>query len=134
MCKSVLLTACFVFFSAMTQAANNPLSVHVLNTTTGLPSSGVEVILEVQQASGWKELARKTTNAQGRIPVLYPEAGALPKGIYRVRFLTGDWFARQHQPSFFPEIPVIFAANDDLPHYHIPLLLSPYGYSTYRGN
>ncbi|EKE67908.1 hydroxyisourate hydrolase [Gallaecimonas xiamenensis] len=112
----------------------NPLSVHVLDTQTGLPSAGVAVRLEQLGPAGWVTLATATTNAQGRVPALYPAGQALVPGTYKVEFMTGDWFAKHHQASFFPSIPVIFTADGSLPHYHIPLLLSPYGYSTYRGN
>lgn len=115
-------------------AADNPLSVHVLNLESGLPSQDVVVTLEQQQKDGWKQLNQGTTNQQGRITALYPADQKLAKGIYRVTFKTGDWFKAHKQPSFFPEVPVIFEVDGSVPHYHIPLLLSPYGYSTYRGN
>ena len=75
-----------------------------------------------------------STNEQGRIPPLYPEGKALEKGIYRVTFKTGDWFAAHKIASLFPEVPVIFEVDGTVPHCHIPLMLSPYGFSTYRGN
>ena len=106
-------------------APANPLSVHVLNLQDGLPSPGVEVVLEKQEGGQWTVLNKAVTNAQGRIPALYPGGRAWTAGTYKVTFKTD---------TFFPEIPVIFKADGKLPHYHIPLLLSPYGYSTYRGN
>ena len=120
--------------SAIAFAAGNPLSVHVLNLQDGLPSPGVKVLLEKQDGKGWTQLNSGTTNEQGRIPALFPEGKALEKGNYRVTFKTGDWFAEHKQATFFPEVPVIFAVDGTVPHYHIPLLLSPYGFSTYRGN
>lgn len=74
------------------------------------------------------------TNQQGRITDLYPKDSPLQKGIYKVTFKTGEWFEQHKQSSFFPEVPVIFSIDGKLEHYHIPLLISPYGYSTYRGN
>ena len=71
---------------------------------------------------------------QGRITALFPEGKALEKGNYRVTFKTGEWFAQHKTATFFPEVPVIFAVDGTVPHYHIPLLLSPFGFSTYRGN
>ncbi|ROQ28582.1 hydroxyisourate hydrolase [Gallaecimonas pentaromativorans] len=115
-------------------ALANPLSVHVLNTQTGLPSAGVNIVLEKQTDQGWQVLSRATTNQQGRVPALYPKGQTMAPGTYKVIFETGDWFKAHHQPSFFPQIPVIFAVDGSLEHYHIPLLLSAYGYSTYRGN
>ena len=95
--------------SAIAFAATNPLSVHVLNLQDGLPSPGVKVLLEKQDGKNWT-------------------------GNYRVTFKTGEWFTAHKQATFFPEVPVIFAVDGTVPHYHIPLLLSPYGFSTYRGN
>ena len=74
------------------------------------------------------------TNEQGRITALFPQNTPLAKGTYRVTFKTGKWFADRKSKTFFPEIPVIFTADGSVPHYHVPLLLSQYGYSTYRGN
>lgn len=120
--------------SAVAFAAANPLSVHVLNLQDGLPSTGVKVLLEKQSGKDWTPLSTGTTNEQGRIPALYPEGQTLEKGNYRVTFKTGEWFTEHKTASFFPEVPVIFAVDGTVPHYHIPLLVSPYGFSTYRGN
>jgi 5-hydroxyisourate hydrolase len=120
--------------ASLSHAADNPLSVHVLNLQDGLPSASVQVTLEQQTGSTWTLLNSGTTNEQGRIPALYPEGKKLEKGTYRVTFKTGDWFRRHNAATFFPEVPVIFAVDGAVAHYHIPLLLSPYGFSTYRGN
>ena len=114
--------------------AQNPLSVHVLNLDNGLPSANVKVVLETQQNNQWVEINSGTTNEQGRITELYPKDTALQKGIYKVTFKTGDWFRQKNQRSFFPEVPVVFVIDGSLDHYHITLLISPYGYSTNRGN
>ncbi|MBV6693206.1 hydroxyisourate hydrolase [Serratia quinivorans] len=115
-------------------AASNPLSVHVLNLQDGLPSTGVSVMLEKQDGDKWVRLSEGVTNEQGRITALYPKDSTIDKGNYRVTFKTGEWFSKHKTPTFFPEIPVIFKADGSVPHYHIPLLVSPYGFSTYRGN
>jgi len=120
------------------QAAEpNPLSVHVLDLQTGQPSAGIRVDLERRGVSGnWQALGSGTTDEQGRIRALLP-AAALNQwtaGDYRVVFRTGEFYARQQQPSFFPEIPVVFRVESATQHYHVPLLLSPFGFSTYRGN
>jgi 5-hydroxyisourate hydrolase len=120
--------------SSLASAAGNPLSVHVLNLQDGLPSPGINVTLEKQDGKNWDMLNSASTNEQGRIPGLYPEGQALEKGIYRVTFKTGEWFKAHKISSFFPEVPVIFEVDGAVAHYHIPLLLSPYGFSTYRGN
>lgn len=114
--------------------AANPLSVHVLNQETGLPSSNIKVSLEAQQGDKWIKLNEAKTNDAGRISELYPAETSLKKGVYKVTFNTGDWFKSQNKRTFFPEIPVVFVIDGSLDHYHIPLLLSSYGYSTYRGN
>lgn len=90
--------------------------------------------MEQKQGDNWVELNSAVTNEQGRITALYPEGNALEKGTYKVTFETGDWFKKHDTETFFPEIPVIFSADGKLDHYHVPLLLSPYGFSTYRGN
>lgn len=115
-------------------AADNPLSVHVLNIQSGQPSPGVEVHLEQHTDAGWEALATATTDGSGRVSALYPEDETFAPGLYRVTFETGDWFAERDTATFFPEIPVPFEVDDTDQHYHVPLLLSPYGYSTYRGN
>lgn len=131
--KRLLLTAATTLVATLSYA-QNPLSVHVLNLQDGLPSSEVKVSLEEQKNGKWVQLSQATTNEQGRIPALYPEGKKLEKGMYKVTFKTGDWFKAHKQKSFFPEVPVIFEVDGSVEHYHIPLLLSPYGYSTYRGN
>lgn len=133
MMNKLLLTAATTLVASLSYA-QNPLSVHVLNLQDGLPSSEVKVSLEEQKNGKWIQLSQATTNEQGRIPALYPEGKKLEKGMYKVTFKTGDWFTAHKQKSFFPEVPVIFEVDGSVEHYHIPLLLSPYGYSTYRGN
>ncbi|WP_048306212.1 hydroxyisourate hydrolase [Halomonas sp. PR-M31] len=121
--------------ATLAQAADNPLSVHVLNIQDGKPSGGVDVILEKQTDSGWEELNQATTDeSTGRISALFPEDQEFESGVYRVTFETGDYFDAQGTETFFPDIPVPFKVEDTDQHYHIPLLLSPYGYSTYRGS
>ena len=132
--KSFFAGAVLSALSALASAATNPLSVHVLNLQDGLPSPGVNVTLEKQDGKNWDMLNSAATNEQGRITGLYPEGRGLEKGTYRVTFKTGEWFKSHKTSSFFPEVPVIFEVDGTVPHYHIPLLLSPYGFSTYRGN
>ncbi len=131
-----LLSAALMFSagSAMADMAKNPISVHVLNLQTGVPTAGVNVELDQQSGNQWVKLSEAATDAQGRIPALYPAGKAAQTGTYRVVFKTGDYFKSTGQPTFFPEIPVIFTLDKTGQHYHIPLLLSQYGYSTYRGN
>lgn len=120
--------------SSLVLAAGNPLSVHVLNLENGLPSPGVNVTLEKHVGQNWQPLARGVTNEQGRIGELFPAKQAFESGEYRVVFKTGEYFKQAGRDTFFPEIPVIFEVKNTDQHYHIPLLLSPYGFSTYRGS
>ncbi|MFK4134600.1 hydroxyisourate hydrolase [Pseudomonas luteola] len=132
--KTLILALGMTAMFGMAVAANNPLSVHVLNLETGVPSSGVNVTLERHIGEAWQPLAQGTTNEQGRIAELYPSDKPLQKGEYRVVFKTGEYYKKTGHETFFPEIPVIFEVKQTDQHYHIPLLLSPYGFSTYRGS
>lgn len=115
-------------------ATANPLSVHVLDLQNGTPTAGIRVLLEQRHGEQWQALAAGVTDAQGRVAALYPAGQAMPAGAYRIVFETGEHYARLGKPSFFPRIPVEFQVEAGVAHTHIPLLLSPFGYSTYRGN
>jgi len=132
--KNLFVTVILGGLCQLASAQSNPLSVHVLNLQDGLPSQEVVVTLEKLKSDRWTLMNTAATNAQGRIPGLFPQDAALEKGTYRVTFKTGKWFADRKLATFFPEVPVIFAVDGTVEHYHIPLLLSQYGYSTYRGN
>lgn len=105
------------------------LSTHVLDTASGRPASGLRVTVE--SATG--VVASGVTDEDGRVGDLSAD---LPPGDHRIRFDTGAWFAEQGGATFYPEVVVAFtvgdAARDE--HFHVPLLLSPFGYSTYRGS
>jgi 5-hydroxyisourate hydrolase len=110
------------------------LSTHVLDTSRGRPAAGVTVILESAKNDGtFAELSRGVTDSDGRIADLH-SAGPLARGDYRLRFLTGDYLRARGDAVFYPEVPVRFAIDDAAARYHLPLLLSPFGYSTYRGS
>ena len=111
----------------------SPITTHVLDTSQGRPAQGVPVVLESRRVGGrWKTLAKKSTNADGRVADLF--AGAkLPKGVYRLSFNVSRYFRALKKPCFYPEIAVVFEVSDGR-HYHVPLLVSPFGYSTYRGS
>jgi 5-hydroxyisourate hydrolase len=110
------------------------LSTHVLDTSRGRPAGGVVVVLESAKTDGtFSELSRGVTDADGRIADLHP-TGPLPRGEYRLRFLTGDYLRARGDAVFYPEVPVRFFIDDSAVRYHLPLLLSPFGYSTYRGS
>ena len=112
----------------------SPITTHVLDIARGRPAAGLTVFIDYRdEKGGWEELASGTTNADGRIPDLL-KTTVLKTGIYRVRFATGDYFQSVSVRAFYPEVQVVVFLDDPAGHYHIPLLLSPYGYSTYRGS
>jgi 5-hydroxyisourate hydrolase len=104
------------------------LSTHVLDAVSGRPADGVAVTLT--DAAG-AVMAQAATNDDGRIPAL---GDALPAGTYRLHFATGAYFAARNLPTFYPEIVIAFEITDAAGKYHVPVLLSPYAYSTYRGS
>lgn len=104
------------------------LSTHVLDTSRGRPAAGVRVTLE--SVSG-ADLGEAVTDDDGRVASLGP--GWLEPGDYRIRFHTGAWFTSDGIDAFYPEVVVTFSVASD-EHFHVPLLLSPFGYSTYRGS
>jgi 5-hydroxyisourate hydrolase len=110
------------------------ITTHILDTACGRPAAGVPVSLKLQVADAWQLLATGTTNADGRVVDLLPADKPLPAGTYKMHFDTGAYFSANSLPVFYPWVEVVFTINGDGAHYHIPLLLSPYGYSTYRGS
>lgn len=106
------------------------VSTHVLDTARGRPGDGIGVRLRRVDGDG-ELVASGTTDADGRVAELGPDA--LPAGTYRLLFDTGAYFARSTTTTFFPEVSVTFAVTD-AEHYHVPLLLSPFAFSTYRGS
>ncbi len=109
------------------------LSTHVLDTARGRPAKGVPVTVEIFTEAGFRKLAEGRTNADGRIPALLG-SGTMRKGLYRIVFNTSAYFRAAKVKSFFPMVAVNVSIADPKSHYHIPLLLSPFGYSTYRGS
>jgi 5-hydroxyisourate hydrolase len=111
------------------------ITTHILDTSRGHPASGVPVALEVQSGEhGWALIGKGETDADGRVRDLVPQGHVLAVGIYRLTFDTGSYFASQKIEGFYPEVTIIFFVRDAAEHYHVPLLLNPYGYSTYRGS
>ncbi len=111
------------------------ITTHILDTARGRPADSVPVLLEVHSATqGWKALARGHTDSDGRVQNLLPSGARLELGTYRLTFDVAAYFRAQGLESFFPEVSLVFAVRDAAQHYHVPLLLSPYGYTTYRGS
>ena len=110
------------------------ITTHVLDQSTGRPAEFVSVKLERRDAAGaWATLVERNTDADGRVRDLLA-AGALSAGVWRLTFGTGAYFAAQGKPTFLPEVAVTFEVFDAAQHHHVPLLLSPFGFSTYRGS
>jgi 5-hydroxyisourate hydrolase len=108
------------------------ISTHILNTSTGKPAAGVSISLYFLKDSSWNYIAEGITDKDGRIANLLAEIKVREKGIYKLIFLTGNYFKDAGIRNFYPYVEIIFEIDSD-DHYHIPLLLSPFGYSTYRG-
>jgi 5-hydroxyisourate hydrolase len=110
------------------------ITTHILDTAVGKPARDVTIILYQQHNSeGWKEIAKGVTNEDGRVADLLAKDLVLPFGQYKMKFETKPYFDQQAIPTFYPYIEIIFEIKT-IEHYHIPLLLSPFGYSTYRGS
>lgn len=109
------------------------ISTHVLDLVRGGPARGVAVVLDAWEEGAWRTVAVGTTDADGRVKDLTPRGGDL-SGTFRLTFHTGAWFAQEGITGFYPEVPVIFTIPAPGQHYHVPILLGPYGYSTYRGS
>jgi 5-hydroxyisourate hydrolase len=115
------------------------ITTHVLDTARGAPAAGVPVRLERVSDEDPGEIGRASTDSDGRVRDIGPDA--LRPGTYRLVFDVARYFAgldqqdqREPRDAFFPEVAVTFTADGEAPHYHIPLLLSPFGYATYRGS
>jgi 5-hydroxyisourate hydrolase len=113
---------------------SSPITTHVLDTAAGQPAAGVAVVLKRLGDDGrWHQIAEGVTNDDGRLTTLLAKDG-LAEGRYRLSYATGDYFQSRAQTPFYPQVSVEFQVADAKEHYHIPLLLSPFGYSTYRGS
>ena len=111
------------------------ISTHILDTSRGAPASGVAVSLEVQNTDeSWTELSHAWTDDDGRVKPFFLVEQPLSGGIYRMCFDTESYFAGLDIENFYPQVIVVLKIDDTTQHYHVPLLISPYGYSTYRGS
>ena len=110
------------------------ITTHVLDSSRGQPAVGVPATLEVEAAGGWKLVGKGTTNSDGRISELIPKDTPLTAGVYRLIFDTAKYFSAQNLEGFYPQVTIVFKIQDPAQHYHVPLLLNPFGYSTYRGS
>jgi 5-hydroxyisourate hydrolase len=109
------------------------ITTHILDTALGAPAAGVEVRLARLSGDLVLELSQGVTDKDGRLPTL-TEGVALQSGTHRLTFAVGDYFAKKGTATFYPEVAVVFSVVDATEHFHVPLLVSPFGYSTYRGS
>jgi 5-hydroxyisourate hydrolase len=115
--------------------ARPPITTHVLDVNRGRPGAGVPVTLEYRSGpSQWEMIANGSTNSDGRMEEWLSPETVLRPGIYRLTFGTKEYFSGLGMKSFYPFAAVSFEVTDPKEHYHIPLLLSGHGYSTYRGS
>ena len=109
------------------------ITTHILDTSAGRPASGVGIALAQQDGERWSTIGTGTTNGDGRADPL-EDGVILPEGIYRLRFEIAEYFNSRSQECFYPYVEIPFRIAGDGQHYHVPLLISPYGYTTYRGS
>jgi len=121
--------------------AFSPISCHVLDSSIGKPAPGIRVRLEIHQApatagssEAWGLLAKGVTDADGRCMDLAQSVKLEAKGLYKVVFETADHFDKAGKPAFYPWVEIPFVVTNPEEHYHIPLLISPFSYTTYRGS
>ena len=111
------------------------ITTHVLDTSKGRPASDVSVVLEFRwPGNSWTVVGKGKTDSDGRLKDLLPPGVELEPGTYRLTFDAAAYFRSQSIESFYPEVTVVFTVRDASQHYHVPLLLSPYGYTSYRGS
>jgi hydroxyisourate hydrolase len=109
------------------------ITTHVLDTALGKPGANIKIDLDRADDSLWEQIGAGVTDDDGRLRTLTPPGPVAP-GKYRIRFHTGEYLAAHHAGGLFPVVEIQFTVVDGAQHYHVPLLLSPFGYSTYRGS
>ena len=114
------------------------ITSHILDTSIGKPAQGVLISLMQQQGDNWPLLGSAETNADGRVADFTGSSGmasdVLPAGIYKLTFYLTQYYEQTKRSSFYPQVDITFEIEGDGQHYHVPLLLNPFGYSTYRGS
>ncbi|KAG5180760.1 5-hydroxyisourate hydrolase [Tribonema minus] len=114
--------------------SRSPITSHVLDTARGRPAEGVPMVLHALNGASWTVLGSTLTDSDGRAPGLLPANAVIRPGVYKITFDTAAYFGAIGVQAFYPEVTIVFEIDDASQHYHVPLLLNPYGYSTYRGS
>lgn len=109
------------------------ITTHVLDTAAGRPGRAIAIELERDDGGRWQPVGAGVTDDDGRLRTLTP-SGPVAPGVYRIRFHTGAYFAAHQLTGFFPVVEIQFTVADGTQHHHVPLLVSPFGYTTYRGS
>lgn len=124
----------FSYNTGHDKMSKSPITTHVLDTAAGRPAEGVQIELDRRDADGnWQTLGAGATNSDGRaFELMIP--GPFIAGVYRLTFHTADYFAKRNEKTFYPQVSIEFTVAAPAEHYHVPLLISPFGYSTYRGS
>jgi 5-hydroxyisourate hydrolase len=115
-------------------ANRSPITTHVLDVSVGRPACGVRVRLAILRGGEFEEIAGGETDADGRVGRLLEPGASIEAGTYRLSFDVAEYFQASARRSFYPHVDIVFTIDAPDEHYHVPLLLSPYGYSTYRGS
>lgn len=110
------------------------ITTHILDTSQGCPARGVLVRLERSREGAWIRVGEGVTDGDGRLRSLTSDEDTLEDGTYRLRFDTAAYFAESGTPTFYPYVEIVFTVSESGGHFHVPLLLNPFGYSTYRGS
>lgn len=110
------------------------ITTHILDTSKGKPAANVPVFLDFQDHGEWQRVGSGATDADGRVKTLVSPEHELVTGIYRLEFRVSDYFDAEGIKSFYPYVKIVFCLDSLESHYHVPLLLNPFGYSTYRGS
>jgi 5-hydroxyisourate hydrolase len=110
------------------------ISTHILDTVRGRPAAGIPVTLEERRGDAWAPIGSAESDADGRVRALVPAGREITPGTHRLRFDLYEYTLQQDRPSFFPSVEIVFRVEDPAEHYHVPLLLSAFGYTTYRGS
>lgn len=110
------------------------ISTHVLDTALGRPAADVGLTLEVHRCGEWEELHRAQTDSDGRCRDLLPDQHELEPAVYRIRFATEEYYKARGEQGLYPVVEITFMVRSVMEHYHIPLLLTANGYTTYRGS